>query len=68
MYTLYNFTNKTVTFDLCRAQRIHLEKLNSIANRSNKPTLRGKSSQAALQSIDGQERFFRNKQRIHQYK
>ena len=43
-----------------------MQKLESIANR-NGPG-RGKSSNAQLSSIDGQERFFRNKQRIHQYK
>ena len=48
-----------------RAQRIHLQKLESIANRGN--PMKQKSS-AAMSSIDGQERFFRNKQRIHQYK
>ena len=30
--------------------------------------MRHKSSNAGMSSIDGQERFFRNKQRIHQYK
>ena len=51
-------------FSVIRAQRIHEAKLASIAVRKNRNT----QAAAISNTVDNHERFFRNKQRIHNYK
>ena len=55
---------KLFHFYSVRAQRIHEAKLASIAVRKN----RNVQAAAISNTVDNHERFFRNKQRIHNYK
>ena len=56
------FSILTLSFVIFRAQRVHQMKLESIAGRKAAPRQHNQFS------VDDQERFFRNKQRIHSYK
>ena len=59
-----NSNIKLFHFSVIRAQRIHEAKLASIAVRKN----RNVQGAAISNTVDNHERFFRNKQRIHNYK